>query len=133
MAVSMTEVLMTLLYSFFAGPQIRTTKAPSNLEIGSQIGFTCFSDVDFSYLEWYRGNTLLAKSYENDSSIIHYLVSTDDEGLQYKCSTIIKDGSLDKSITLSVTSMLYFMINCHSIILFHSELERSGEMSLFQG
>ena len=84
--------------------------------VGSSIIYTCSSDLYPIRIEWYRNNVLLSQTYSTSGTATLGLISTDDEGAMYTCSSIGYHGSQERNKTLSVKGvMLYYdYYNAHN-------------------
>ena len=98
---SYTESIMVINYT---GLQITTNSDITRLIIGSTVSsIKCSSDLDVTRVEWYQGNDKTISSYGSYSYLRHSgIVTTDDEGLQYRCLAIGPYSTQDKNITFSV-------------------------------
>ena len=94
-----------VLLFFLLGAQITTTVNYSNLMIGRSFSLSCYSDLEVSSIELFYGNRSVLESFRNRQiTFRHSLVSTDDEGVLYRCLVTSQTDSviLEKNITLSV-------------------------------
>ncbi len=75
-----------------------------HLAIGSRFSTSIRCSSDLGRVEWYQGNNRVTSSgnlYLTHSGINNF-VTTDDEGLQYRCLAISPYVTQEKSITYSV-------------------------------
>ena len=92
------------------GAQIITTSNYSNLVIGRSFSLSCYSDLEISSIELFYGNRSVLRSFRNRQITFQHSVSTDDEGMLYRCLVTSQPDSAiqEKSITLSVGASKWY-------------------------
>ena len=93
MALYIFNVLLSI------GIAVTKTTSPSNLVIGQSVTFRCTSDLDPTGIDWYRSDTLVATSNSQIETTLNP-VSTNDEGMEYKCKARSPYGTQERSFIL---------------------------------
>ena len=105
------SICRPFILSAFIGAHVTTTSSYSNLVIGNSFSLSCYSDFGVSSIELFYGNRSVLRSFQNRQiTFWHSLVSTDDEGVLYRCLVTSQPDSAiqEKNITLSVGGKWYY-------------------------
>ena len=81
------------------GIEVTITTSPSSLVVGQSVTFHCTSDLDLIGIDWYRGDTRVATSTSQIETTLNP-VSTNDEGMEYKCKARSPYGTQERSFIL---------------------------------
>ena len=78
----------------------------TNITVGERANFSCISDLNVQRIEWTFNGALVARSNSHQVNLTFAQVADHLHNREYVCMAVTSYGTIERTITISVHSML---------------------------